>query len=206
MTEGSDELTEPAKRRRGKELEAAILAAAWEELLEVGYSGFHIENVAARAQTGKAVLYRRWSSRAELVLAVVSSRAPDKDEVPNTGDLRTDVIALMTWMAGRLLPVGRDVTLGLVSEVYRNPELSERLRALIVETFQHRTMGPIIDRAVERGQVDRDRVTLRVVTLPIDLMRNDMLLYGTASEDSITEIVDQIFLPVIGYRGRTDAG
>ena len=48
------------QRRRGEELEAALLEAAWAELVEVGFARLTMESVAARAKTGVAVLYRRW--------------------------------------------------------------------------------------------------------------------------------------------------
>ena len=54
------------RRRRGVELEGAILRAAWDELTAVGYARLSMEGVADRAQTGKQVLYRRWPNRAEL--------------------------------------------------------------------------------------------------------------------------------------------
>jgi len=47
-------------RRRGAELEAALLDAAWDELQAVGYAGLTMEAVADRAGTSRAVLYRRW--------------------------------------------------------------------------------------------------------------------------------------------------
>ncbi|MEU4744544.1 helix-turn-helix domain-containing protein, partial [Actinosynnema sp. NPDC023658] len=53
-------------RRRGEELNAAIYRATLEELAEVGYAKLTMERVAERARTGKAALYRRWSSRMEL--------------------------------------------------------------------------------------------------------------------------------------------
>ncbi|MGQ4357068.1 helix-turn-helix domain-containing protein, partial [Streptomyces drozdowiczii] len=54
-------------RRRGSVLERAILEAALEALSTVGWNGLTMEGVAAGAQTGKAAIYRRWSSKEELV-------------------------------------------------------------------------------------------------------------------------------------------
>src|SRR3546814_11202702 len=56
-------------RRRGAALEAALLDAAWAELLGGGYSAFTIEGVAVRARTSRPVIARRWSSRGDLALA-----------------------------------------------------------------------------------------------------------------------------------------
>src|ERR1700733_10146679 len=95
-------------RRRGPELESALLEAAWNELVEVGFAGLTMESVAARAQTGIAVLYRRWANKDELVLAAIEHyRVVRPIALPDTGTLRDDLLALMaaisdaraTWTA-----------------------------------------------------------------------------------------------------------
>jgi len=57
---------EKAERRRGAALEAAILDAAWAELVAAGYAGLTMEAVAARAQTSRPVISRRWPDRAAI--------------------------------------------------------------------------------------------------------------------------------------------
>ena len=70
-------------RRRGEELESALLDAAWEELAAVGFASLTMESVAARAKTGVAVLYRRWPNKDELVLAaIVHYRRTRRVETP----------------------------------------------------------------------------------------------------------------------------
>ena len=84
-------------RRRGAELEAAILDAAWEQLIAEGYEHFTIDTVAARARTSKPVLYRRWKTREDLLRATVRHRgAADPPAIPDTGTLRGDLLALLT--------------------------------------------------------------------------------------------------------------
>src|SRR5579863_6163266 len=63
-------------RRRGEVLEAALLDAAWAELQAVGYAGLTMEAVADRAGTSRAVLYRRWRNRPELVIAAMRRHRP----------------------------------------------------------------------------------------------------------------------------------
>src|SRR6266536_3554148 len=87
---------EGRSRRRGAELEDALLQAAWEEVSAVGYANLTMEGVAARARTGKAVLYRRWPNRAVLILAAMRHRVGSiVSEIPDTGDLREDVPGVM---------------------------------------------------------------------------------------------------------------
>src|ERR1700727_1630360 len=85
------------QRRRGEELEAALLEAAWEELAEVGFARLTMESVAGRAKTGVAVLYRRWPNKDDLVIAAIRhyGRAHPVD-TPDTGSLRGDMIALLS--------------------------------------------------------------------------------------------------------------
>jgi hypothetical protein len=61
-----------------------------------------------------------------------------------------------------------------------------------------RTMDVIMDRAVARGEVDPTRLTPRLVTLPVDLIRHEALMtLGPVSEATILEVVDDIFLPLV---------
>ena len=84
-------------RRRGAELESAILDAAWEQLIAEGYEHFTVDTVAARARTSKPVLYRRWKTREDMLRATVRHRgAADPPAIPDTGTLRGDLLALLT--------------------------------------------------------------------------------------------------------------
>src|ERR1700683_5384561 len=85
------------QRRRGEELEAALLEAAWAELVEVGFARLTMESVAARAKTGVAVLYRRWPRKGDLVLdAIQHYAATHPVDVPDMGSLRGDMIAMLS--------------------------------------------------------------------------------------------------------------
>ena len=98
-------------RRRGAELEQAILDAAWEQLIAEGYEHFTIDTVAARARTSKPVLYRRWKTRDDLLRATVRHiGAASAPSIPDTGTLRGDLLALLanansTTRTGEQVPV-----------------------------------------------------------------------------------------------------
>ena len=183
-----------ATRRRGAELEAAILNAASEELAAVGYARLSMEGVAERAQTGKQVLYRRWHNRAELVLAIVRHRYTSiVDNIPDTGDLRGDVLAVLQRMLRRYHDFGPDIVHGLMADV---GDLGPEFRSIMVDV-----MGTILKRAAERGEIPTAAVGRRITTLPADLLRHEMLLTGDPiPETAITEIVDDIFLPLLQVR------
>ena len=109
-------------RRRGAALEEALLDAAWDELQAVGYANLTMEAVADRAGTSRAVLYRRWRNRTELVIAATRRHRPRlSGDVPDTGTLRGDVVALLTRASDRLAENDLDTVYGHVERVLRRP-------------------------------------------------------------------------------------
>ena len=90
-----------SRRRRGPQLEAALLEAAWDELIEVGFAVLTMESVAARAHTGVAVLYRRWANKDELVLAFLRQR----EQEWTRSWLEATVMARATEPEARLLAI-----------------------------------------------------------------------------------------------------
>ncbi|GAA2070991.1 TetR/AcrR family transcriptional regulator [Streptomyces albiaxialis] len=184
-------------RRRGEALEHAILAAALEELAEVGYAGLTMERVALRARTGKAALYRRWPGRAELAVDAWAALRNRDTELPDTGSLRTDVLAVLRHMADSLTGPHGHIFRGLLSEVARNPDFARLLRE------RAHSVGPgalqrVLRRAAERGEIQPWILTSRRATVAGDLLRDHYLLYGAPIPDSVvTEIVDEVCLPLL---------
>lgn len=91
----------PAKtlgRKRDHTRDAKILEATIDILAEAGFDGMTMDMVAARAKAGKATVYRRWSSKAELVrdaLTWMNRNHLELDFLPDTGTLRGDLLALL---------------------------------------------------------------------------------------------------------------
>lgn len=183
-------------RRRGAALEADILDAAWEELRTAGYARLTMEGVAARARTGKQVLYRRWHNRAELVIAALRQRSGSlADRVPDTGSLRADTLAVLRLMSERQREIGPDVIHGLLAEAgSRKPEVVE---------IMHGVMTTALERAAARGEIPTADVPPRIITLPTDLLRHEIVLGDEpVTEDTLIEIVDVVFLPLVRRAGR----
>lgn len=183
------------RRRRGALLETSLLAAAWEELAEVGYARLTMEGVATRAHTGKQVLYRRWHNRAELVLAALRHHGGSlADQIPDTGELRGDVLAVLRHMVRRRDEFGPDVVHGLLSEL-PSADLETEFEPVAIMRL---VMTTIIDRATARGEIGRGRLSPRALTLPVDLLRHELLLSRRPiSDQTLTDIVDQVYLPLL---------
>ncbi len=192
----------PRQRRRGDELEAALLDAAWEELVEVGFARLTMESVAARARTGVAVLYRRWPGKDALTMAAIAHYGKQHPvEIPDTGSLRGDMLALLGGVNDTRYSFTVVVTAafsGLLTSTGLTPaEVRARL-------LGDRPMwsDQIFRRAHERGEIDLDKTPAAVLALPFDLMRHDLLMtLKPVPPDRIAAIVDDLFLPLVAaYR------
>ncbi|MDQ2584961.1 TetR/AcrR family transcriptional regulator [Saccharothrix yanglingensis] len=192
-------MPEPRSRRRGAELEAAILDAAWAELTEVGYARLTMEAVAARAGTSKPVVYRRWPSRAALVLAAWGHRVPVSSTPVDTGDLREDLVALFTLVARRADSMMNEMIAGVMGEAFRHPEVAEVLRdRLTSKSPLSGAVEQIVARAVARGELPEVEIPHRVARVPLDLVRNESTMCGVpVADDTIAELVDDIYLPLL---------
>lgn len=185
-------------RRRGERLEHAILDAAWDLLTQVGYVKLTMEAVAAKAGTSRPVIHRRWPTRAQLALAALDHATPTDTEPPDTGTLRTDLLALMEQTVRRFGTVHGEILAGMAAETARDPETAHALRARPATATQGRKVTTIVRRAIERHEIPATRLPSRVARLPLDLVRNEIVLYGRPpGEDVIIDIVDSVILPAI---------
>lgn len=188
----------PARRRRGAALEAALLKAAWDELCAVGYPGFTLDGVAARAGTSRPVIARRWSDRTELVVAAIRHRtAVAVLDPPDTGTLRGDVLALLREFSASVNEIAGMFSFVLADYFNATGLSPSDLRERIFAGIPNR-MEAVIQRAVERGEIDPARLSPRIATLPADLVRHDLIMNRVpVPDDTLIEIVDRIFLPLV---------
>jgi AcrR family transcriptional regulator len=191
------------QRRRGEELEAAILEAAWDELVDAGFAKLTMESVAARAKTGVAVLYRRWPRKDDLVLdAIQHYGATHPVDLPDTGSLRGDMIAMLGSFSSVRVSFA-----AVVSAAFSGLRASSGLTPAQVreKLLADRPLwsAEIYRRAHERGEIDLDRIARVVLSMPFDLMRHDMLMtYKPIPEERVLEIVDDLFMPLIAAASR----
>jgi len=199
MTDAPDDPAR-ATRRRGAELEAALLEAAWAELAEVGFPALTMEGVAARAGTGRAVLYRRWPSRSELVLAALKHHQPlfsADTPVPDTGSLREDILTLLRLMSSRTGEIMAGLSF-MFTDYYRQTGESPAAWRERFIAGRPSSMPVILERAVKRGEADPAKITDQVARLPVDLVRHDLIMtLGPVPESTLVKIVDELFLPLV---------
>jgi AcrR family transcriptional regulator len=175
-------------RPRSEASHQAIIRATLELLLEVGYGPLTMEAVRTRAGVGKATIYRRWSSKEQLVGDAIVSLHEEFD-VPDTGSLRGDYHAIAQMVrnsaarsgASRLAP-------RLLGEAVNDPELHAIFYKNLVLP-RRQALGGLLRRAMERGEI-RDDVDLDLL---IDLFAGPAVyrLLITAGDISKMFDVDQ---------------
>ncbi|GAB3260001.1 TetR/AcrR family transcriptional regulator [Alteromonas gracilis] len=129
----------------------AVLAATRAEILGHGYADFCVERVARRAGVHKTTIYRRWQDRTELVGDLIEASARATVVVPDTGSLQRDLgvlaLGLREFLSGD--------SGALVAALFAAARQDDVLAALMREVLDARydLMTPLVERAVERGEV-----------------------------------------------------
>jgi AcrR family transcriptional regulator len=139
-------------RPRDPELDARIRDHALDLLLDRGIEGTTMDEIAARAGAGKASVYRRWSSKEDLVLDALDHVVRAEIPIPDTGSLRTDLE--LAW--GDLLrfvasPRGRV----LIRLLLAAPGLAEGMERVHRNLWarQQEMAAASLERARERGEL-----------------------------------------------------
>lgn len=197
----AEDRTAPVRRRkRGEELRSAIHAAVLDELRERGFAALTMDAVAARARTGKATLYRHWPGKIELIVDAVRSSLSQIEVPEDDGDLRGQLLALLSRVADDMAGPSGAAARILVAELVRTPELTQLIRPHMTDPV----IAPILEvlrRAAVRGHIPVAALTPRVAGVGPDMLRSYALVNGTPIPDTVVgEIVDLVLLPLLrGY-------
>lgn len=198
-----DDAPKATGRPRDPEVERSILTATQDLLIESGYAGTTIAAVAARAQCGKSAIYRRWATKIDLVVASVRMLQVTAD-LPDTGDLREDLLAVAMHYAG---PDERSARVlgSLLSELWGDAELRDVAYRTIGEP-PVASLVAIIERWIDAGIVSPD-VPVRVIAgiVPTAAFGSVTLRRRPLEPDAVTELVDSVVLPALGLPIRPSA-
>jgi len=144
------------------------------------------------------VLYRRWSGKDKLVIAAIRHYGQAHPvQIPDTGTLRGDMLELL----GRINDARSYFTVvvaaafaGLLAHSGRTPA---DVRAQLISD-RPLLSDEVFRRADERGEINLDKIPAAILSMPFDLMRHDLLMtLKPIPTARITEIVDDLFLPLI---------
>lgn len=188
----------PQRRAAGSavlsdEVTEAIRDAVFAELAETGYARMSMEAVARRARAGKAAIYRRWPSKAAMVLAMVSQVAANPPTFPDTGSLRDDILNLLELSAAAFRsPTISRIVPDLLAEGSRDPEFGAEMYRVVGEP--RRALGrAMIVRAIERGELEDDLdMELVLDLIPGSLYWRLAVTRSEVSEEYLERLTDVI--------------
>lgn len=194
------------QRKRGAALEDAILAAAYEELTDVGYASFSVEGVAARARTGKASIYRRWPTKQLLVLDALCGTLPTAQQCGIGMEFGDDVSTVEALhQVAQIIASVLDSDAGkamraIKCEAFTDPELART----VDERFQaprRAALVALLERGVQRGEVRPEAVCELVAdVLPAVIAHRVILMREAVTADDIKAIIDEILMPLVEVR------
>lgn len=186
-------------RKRGKALEAAIFDAALDQLTSGGFARMTMEGVAGAAQTGKAALYRRWASKADLVLDALGSTLPPPVDIPDLGSVRAELMQLMAYFGDALDSRAGTAMRALMAEldherarVFQDFIMDRVIRPAALATMQ------ILQRGELRGDVRPGAATPLVADVgPAMLLYRAKICQGRLDADFGQALVDEVLLPMV---------
>jgi AcrR family transcriptional regulator len=178
------------------ERESEILDAALALLAQVGYDRMTMDAIAAEAKAGKATLYRRWSTKASLVVdALLRSKQALQAPAVDTGSLREDLIAMSCGQGGLTDQQSAGVMAGVITALHHDPDFALEFRTRVVHPRLETTRA-VFERARERGEVAADLdLDLLAPALAGIVLHRSFVLGLDADERTVAQVVDQIILP-----------
>jgi len=174
--------------------EAELLAVTLQLLQEHGYDRLSVDAVAMTARASKATIYRRWPTKAELVLAAFVEGIRQVVVPPDTGTLRGDLLQLGELVCEQARRHTGTIRAVLV-EVARNPALSDAVQHQFVDQ-RKALMHHILQQAVDRGEIDAAAIDDELWdVLPGYLMFRFIVPSRPPTRRTVQALVDNIILP-----------
>ncbi len=174
--------------------EAELLAMTLELLQEHGYDRLTVEAVATNARASKATIYRRWPTKAELVLAAFVEGTRQVAVDPDTGTLRDDLLALGEQIYAHVSTHASTIRAVLV-EVSRSAELDAMMQVQFLDQ-RKALMSHVLARAVDRGEIEASAITEDLWdVLPGYLIYRAVITGPAASRHTIRDLVDNVLMP-----------
>lgn len=165
----SKQINSPSGRPRSIHADQAIVQATLDLLAEVGYESMSIEAIASRAGVGKTTIYRRYTSKEELVADAIESLRDDL-VIPDTGRFWGDMDILINNAAKKIdSPLGRQTLALIISTASSNPQFAEVYWTKYTK-LRREAFSKVLERAKSRSEIHKDAD----VDLIIDLVSGSL--------------------------------
>ncbi|OBK43431.1 TetR/AcrR family transcriptional regulator [Mycobacterium sp. 1081908.1] len=191
MTQTADRFAGPAP---WSPREAELLAVTLRLLQEHGYDGLTIDAVASEARASKATVYRRWPSKAELVLAAFIEGICQVAVPPETGTLRGDLLQIGENIC-RQGHLNAGTIRAVLVEVSRDPALRDAMQHQFLDQ-RKATIQYILRQAVDRGEIDEAAITDELWDLlPGYLIFRSIIPGEPPTRRTVQALVDGFIIP-----------
>ena len=186
-------------RPRSAEADRAIVLATLGLLEEQGFAGMSMAGVAQRAGVSTATLYRRCSSKEELVVGALATLVPDR-AAPDTGSLEGDLREMLRRMGEHMSGDRGRLLLGLAGEIIRHPALAEAVRARLQRPTRDNLVA-MLGRGAERGEIPPPPDAQVAIALMVGPLHYWLLSGETVSPEVVETLVPMV-LRALGATGR----
>ncbi|MDI9896459.1 TetR/AcrR family transcriptional regulator [Rhodococcus sp. IEGM 1381] len=181
--------------------DALILTTTLDLLSERPYERVTLDGVAARTGKAKTTLYRRWATKDDLVVAAINSigAPPEIDHPPDRGSLRSDLLSVIDspWLGG---PDRRlTILTGLAAAARSSQPVADAVRSKVATPYLE-IYRSILERAVDRGQVPRERAPafpLLAEVIPAMSTHRLNTGQGPVNRAFFAALIDDVMLPAL---------
>lgn len=174
--------------------EAELLAITLQLLQQHGYDRLSVEAVATQAKASKATVYRRWPSKADLVLAAFIEGTRMTNVPANTGTLRGDLLALGEAVCRQACEHGSTMR-AVLNEMSHNARLSEAMQNEFVHQ-RKMVINKVLGDALERGEIDGSKLNDEIYDLlPGYLVFRSLVSGRPPTDETVRILVDEVLLP-----------
>lgn len=171
-----------------------MLAVTLQLLQQHGYDRLTVDGVAAAARASKATVYRRWPSKAELVLAAFIEGIRQVAVPPDTGTLRGDLLQVGELVCEQARQHASTFRAVLV-EVSRNPALNDAMQHQFIEQ-RKALIHHILHQAVDRGEIDESAIIDELWDLlPGYLIFRSLIPNRLPTRHTVQALVDNVIIP-----------
>lgn len=188
------ELADPAAESPWSPRETELLAVTLQLLQEHGYDRLTVDAVAATARASKATVYRRWPSKAELVLAAFIEGVRQVAVPPETGTLRGDLLRLGEVVCQEVGQHAATIRAVLV-EISRNPALNDVMQQQFIEQ-RKALIRHVLREAVDRGEIKEAAISDELWDLlPGYLIFRSIIPSNPPTAETVQTLVDNVMIP-----------
>lgn len=185
-----------ARPRVEGDRELEILTGAIAVLLESGYDRFTFDAVAAEVRASKATLYRRWKSKADLVVAALEAHAcPDAPaQLPDTGRLRSDLVSIFCPEQEEPTQLSQ-VMAAVLPALHRDEEFTQLFTEKFVAPHMQ-GLRMVLERAQRRGEIGADAdLDLLTAVLPALKFHHVVMFDTCPTPGQLRHFIDDVLLP-----------